>query len=221
MVSSEYDAGSLATAMRTTTKDLCVALWERQVGLQVLALDNAIRKFKEDSDPLDLFTHVILNLWHHLNRMQNNGANLLHQPIDRLAIKISREKQPRLPDSEIETDQTTEIPLQAKISSHLSEIQRATTPPPWTNRWIDAPAEHQYNTTYAPYNPGAPLFVPTSITRQAVISGIVVDQSLADADIFRFGSGSAPKNRKIEMNEAVCKRGEVAGRTASPTAGML
>ncbi|OWY94380.1 hypothetical protein PHMEG_00035911 [Phytophthora megakarya] len=42
--------------------DLCVALWERQHWLQVSALDNAVRKFKEDSDPLDLFTHVINGL---------------------------------------------------------------------------------------------------------------------------------------------------------------
>ncbi|OWY93911.1 hypothetical protein PHMEG_00036518, partial [Phytophthora megakarya] len=54
---------------------------------------------------------------------------------------------------------------------------------PWRNCWIDAPAEHPYNTTYAPCNPEAPVFVPASMTRQAVISGIVVDQSLADADL--------------------------------------
>ncbi|OWZ11188.1 hypothetical protein PHMEG_00015830 [Phytophthora megakarya] len=30
--------------------DLCVALWERRHRLQVLALDNAIRKFKVDPD---------------------------------------------------------------------------------------------------------------------------------------------------------------------------
>ncbi|OWY98784.1 hypothetical protein PHMEG_00030364 [Phytophthora megakarya] len=54
---------------------------------------------------------------------------------------------------------------------------------PWRNCWIDAPAEHPYNTTYAPCNPSAPVFVPASMTRQAVISGIVVDNYLADADL--------------------------------------
>ncbi|OWZ00878.1 hypothetical protein PHMEG_00027838 [Phytophthora megakarya] len=43
------------------------------------------------------------------------------------AIKISREKHPRLPDREIETDQATEISLQAKTSSRLSKLQRAST----------------------------------------------------------------------------------------------
>ncbi|OWZ17544.1 LOW QUALITY PROTEIN: hypothetical protein PHMEG_0008495 [Phytophthora megakarya] len=46
---------------------------------------------------------------------------------------------------------------------------------PWGNCWIDAPAEHPYNTTYAPCNPEAPVFVPSSMPRQAVISGIVVN----------------------------------------------
>ncbi|OWY98133.1 hypothetical protein PHMEG_00031172 [Phytophthora megakarya] len=36
---------------------------------------------------------------------------------------------------------------------------------------------------YAPCNPEAPVFVPASMTRQAVISSIAVDQSLADADL--------------------------------------
>ncbi|OWY95957.1 hypothetical protein PHMEG_00033899 [Phytophthora megakarya] len=44
--------------------DLCVALWERRHWLQVSALDNAIRRFKEDSDPLDPFTHVVLGFWY-------------------------------------------------------------------------------------------------------------------------------------------------------------
>ncbi|OWZ01821.1 hypothetical protein PHMEG_00026723 [Phytophthora megakarya] len=54
---------------------------------------------------------------------------------------------------------------------------------PGRNGWIDAPAEHPYNTTYAHCNPDAPLFVPFSMTRQTVISGIVVDQALADSDL--------------------------------------
>ncbi|OWY94097.1 hypothetical protein PHMEG_00036271, partial [Phytophthora megakarya] len=54
---------------------------------------------------------------------------------------------------------------------------------PWRNCWIDASAEHPYNTTYAPCNPSAPLFVPTSMTQQAVISSIFVDNSLANVDL--------------------------------------
>ncbi|OWY96760.1 hypothetical protein PHMEG_00032892 [Phytophthora megakarya] len=54
---------------------------------------------------------------------------------------------------------------------------------PWRNCWIDAPAEHPYNTTSAPCNSEAPVFVPASMTRQAVVSSIAVDQSLSDADL--------------------------------------
>ncbi|OWY91111.1 hypothetical protein PHMEG_00040449, partial [Phytophthora megakarya] len=54
---------------------------------------------------------------------------------------------------------------------------------PWRNCWIDAPGEHPYNTTYAPCNPEAPVFVPASMTRQAAVPSIAVDQSLADTDL--------------------------------------
>ncbi|OWZ07651.1 hypothetical protein PHMEG_00019926 [Phytophthora megakarya] len=64
--------------------DLCVALWERRHWVQVSTLVNAIHRFKEDSDPLDPFTHVILGMWYHLNRIRNNRADLLRQHIDRL-----------------------------------------------------------------------------------------------------------------------------------------
>ncbi|OWY99616.1 hypothetical protein PHMEG_00029356 [Phytophthora megakarya] len=47
---------------------------------------------------------------------------------------------------------------------------------PWRNCWIDAPADHPYNTTYAPCNPEAPFSLSS-------LASISVDQSLADADL--------------------------------------
>ncbi|OWZ15133.1 LOW QUALITY PROTEIN: hypothetical protein PHMEG_00011275 [Phytophthora megakarya] len=170
--------------------DLCIALRERRHWLQVSAVDNAIRKFKEGPDPLDPFTHVILGLWRHLNRMRNNRADLLRQQIDRLWewCTSAGGRTSTLP---------TEVllePSYVQYSKEVLEWAPATKDwfrelrvldanQPWRNCWIDAPAEHPCNTTYAPCNPGAPLFVPTSMTRQAVISDFVVDQSLADADL--------------------------------------
>ncbi|OWZ03682.1 hypothetical protein PHMEG_00024540 [Phytophthora megakarya] len=71
--------------------DLCVALWERRHWLKVSALDNAIRKFKEGSDPLDPFTHVILGLWHDINRMRNNRADLLQVLLESSYLQYSTE----------------------------------------------------------------------------------------------------------------------------------
>ncbi|KAF1788348.1 hypothetical protein GQ600_23624 [Phytophthora cactorum] len=39
---------------------------------------------------------------------------------------------------------------------------------PWHTGWVDAPSQHPYNTTFAPCNPGFPLFVPTGQTRETV-----------------------------------------------------
>ncbi|OWZ00520.1 hypothetical protein PHMEG_00028270 [Phytophthora megakarya] len=164
--------------------DLCVALWERRHWLQVSALDNAIRRFKQDSDPLDPFTH------YHLNRMRNNRADLLRQQIDRLwEWCTSAGGRTRTLPTEVLLEPSylqysTEVPEWApNFTDWFLELRVLDAKQPWRNCWIDAPAEHPYNTTYAPCNPSVPLFVPASMTRQAVVSSIVVDKSLADADL--------------------------------------
>ncbi|OWZ05026.1 hypothetical protein PHMEG_00022960 [Phytophthora megakarya] len=155
-------------------------------GLILLALDNAIRRFKEDSDPLDPFTQVILGLWYHLNRMRKNRVDLLRQQIDRLwEWCTSAGGRTRTLPTEVLLE-----PRYLQYSTEMLEWAPDTTDwfralrvldakQPWRNCWIDAPAEHPYNTTYAPCNPSAPLFVRTSMTREAVISSIV----LADGDL--------------------------------------
>ncbi|OWZ03409.1 hypothetical protein PHMEG_00024867 [Phytophthora megakarya] len=145
---------------------LCVALWERRHWLQVSSMDNAIQAFRKASDPRDPFTRVVLSLWADLNRTRNNRADLLRQEFDRL------------------WDWPALSPILNRsvgvCSYHRGLVSRAAA---LENCSIDSPAEHPYNTTYAPCNPVAPVFVPASMTRQAVISGIAVDQSLADADL--------------------------------------
>ncbi|OWZ16909.1 LOW QUALITY PROTEIN: hypothetical protein PHMEG_0009232 [Phytophthora megakarya] len=166
--------------------DLCVAFWEHRHWLRVPALDNAIRKFKED--PLDPFTHVILGLWHHLNL--EHRADLLHQQIDQLwewctgagGRTLTLPTEVLLEPSYLQY--STEVLEWAPATKDwFRELRVLEAKQRWRNGWIDAPAEHPYNTTYAPCNPTASHFVPTSMTRQAVISDIVVDQSLADADL--------------------------------------
>ncbi|OWZ06829.1 hypothetical protein PHMEG_00020864 [Phytophthora megakarya] len=76
------------------------------------------------------------------------------------------------------------------------------------NCWIDAPAEHPYNTTYAPCNPSAPLFVLASMTRQAVISSIAVDNSLADADFTAPWVTTAPSVDEISEGSPAKTVGE-------------
>uniref|UniRef100_H3GX77 Uncharacterized protein n=1 Tax=Phytophthora ramorum TaxID=164328 RepID=H3GX77_PHYRM len=52
---------------------------------------------------------------------------------------------------------------------------------PWRNCWVDGPASHPFNTTFAPCNPQVPLFVPWGMTQAEVVSGLMVDPSLSSA----------------------------------------
>ncbi|POM65728.1 Hypothetical protein PHPALM_18517 [Phytophthora palmivora] len=54
---------------------------------------------------------------------------------------------------------------------------------PWRNCWMDAPAEHPYNTTFAPCNPDVPLFVPRHRSYASVASSIMVNPALDPAAV--------------------------------------
>ncbi|OWZ03075.1 hypothetical protein PHMEG_00025261 [Phytophthora megakarya] len=174
--------------------DLCVALWERRHWLQVSSMDNAIQAFRKASDPRDPFTRVVLSLWADLNRTRNNRADLLRQQFDRLWDWCSKTNggSGNLPTEVLLEPSYLQYSMEvlewAPVTEDRSrELRVLDAEQPWRNSWIDAPVEHPYNTTYAPCNPSVPLFVATSMTGQAVLSGIVVDQSLADADLVPHG----------------------------------
>ncbi|OWZ11189.1 LOW QUALITY PROTEIN: hypothetical protein PHMEG_00015831 [Phytophthora megakarya] len=116
--------------------------------------------------------------------MRNNPADLLRQQIDRLAGGRTRTLPTEVLLEPSYLQYSTEVLEWAPdITDWFRELRVLDAKQPWMNCWIDATAEHPYNTTYALCNPSAPLFVPTSMTQQAVIYGIVVDHSLADTDL--------------------------------------
>ncbi|OWZ02186.1 hypothetical protein PHMEG_00026293 [Phytophthora megakarya] len=142
--------------------DLCDALWERRHWLQVSSMDNAIQAFRKASDPRDPFTRVILSLWADLNRTRNNRADLLRHLPTKVLLEPSY------------LQYSLEVLAWAPNTDDWSrELRVLDAEQPWRSCWIDAPATHPYNTTYAPCNSEAP----------AVITSIAVDQSLADADL--------------------------------------
>ncbi|OWY92631.1 hypothetical protein PHMEG_00038291, partial [Phytophthora megakarya] len=147
-------------------------------------MDSTIQAFRKASDPRDPFTRVILSLWADLNWTRNNRADLLPQLSPVLTGGVNTEDWSR-------------------------ELRVLDAEQPWRNCWIDAPAEHPYNTTYAPCNSEAPVFVPASMTRQAVISGIAVDQSLADADLVApwIAQGSAVSEIAGDASAEVVEEG--------------
>ncbi|OWZ04223.1 LOW QUALITY PROTEIN: hypothetical protein PHMEG_00023909 [Phytophthora megakarya] len=149
--------------------DLCVALWERRHWLQVSSMDNAIQAFRKASDPREPFTRFD-RLWDWCSKTSGGAGNLPTEVLlEPSYLQYSMEVLEWAPTTE---DWSRELRVRGETAG------------------LNAPAEHPYNTTYAPCNPEAPVFVPASMTRQAVISSIAVDQSLADADLVALGGGS-------------------------------
>ncbi|OWZ15984.1 LOW QUALITY PROTEIN: hypothetical protein PHMEG_00010281 [Phytophthora megakarya] len=74
----------------------------------------------------------------------------------------------------------------------------------WRNCWVDAPAEHPFNTTYAPCNPEVSLFVPRTMSHAHVISSIVVHPSLNPSVL------TAPWVRE-NLEEQFCGTTDAAG----------
>ncbi|OWZ13823.1 hypothetical protein PHMEG_00012784 [Phytophthora megakarya] len=164
-------------------------------------MDNAIHAFRETSDPLDPFTRVVIDLWQ----------------FDRLWEWCAKTSGGT---GTLPTEYSMEVLKWAPATTEdwSRELRVLGAEQPWRNCWIDAPAELPYNTTYAPCNPEAPVFVPSSMTRQAFISGIVGDQSLADADLVApwIDEASAVTRTAENSSTGADEEGSVGAGNAAP-----
>ncbi|KAE8878880.1 hypothetical protein PF005_g28344 [Phytophthora fragariae] len=55
-----------------------------------------------------------------------------------------------------------------RTSDWVTEVTELDARQPWRNCWIDDPASHPFNTTFAACNPAVPLFVPHGMTSEEV-----------------------------------------------------
>ncbi|OWZ01272.1 LOW QUALITY PROTEIN: hypothetical protein PHMEG_00027376 [Phytophthora megakarya] len=169
-------AGFPVIFMRTTRMLISVSL-SGNAAIGSKSRPWITRAFCKASDPRDPFTRVVLSLLADLNRTRNNRADLIREQFDRLWDWCSK-------TSGGSGNLPTEVLLEPSYLQYSMEVLEwaPTTEDwsrelrvlgaeqPWRNCWIDVPVEHSYNTAYAPYNPEAPVFVPVSMTRQAVVS---------------------------------------------------
>ncbi|GMF25875.1 unnamed protein product [Phytophthora fragariaefolia] len=65
-----------------------------------------------------------------------------------------------------------------KTAGWVSELSALEEREPWRNGWTEVPAQHPYNTTFAPCNPSCPLLVPVGFSHDAVRGRVVLDPSL-------------------------------------------
>ncbi|OWY97107.1 LOW QUALITY PROTEIN: hypothetical protein PHMEG_00032449 [Phytophthora megakarya] len=145
--------------------DISLALWERRHWFQQSTMENAILAFRKACDPQDLSLFFVLELWSELNRARNLRADRLRLQIARLWDWCTDDDEILLEHSHLQF--SIEVLDWAPQTLDWSrELRVLDTKQPWRNCWMDAPAEHPYNTLFAPCNPEIPLFVPTAWTHK-------------------------------------------------------
>ncbi|OWY93990.1 hypothetical protein PHMEG_00036416 [Phytophthora megakarya] len=119
-------------------------------------MENAILAFRKACDPQNPFLFFVLKLWSELNRTRNLRADRLRLQIAGLWDWCTSDDGP--------PEHPTEILLEP---SHLQysievldwapqtldwsrELRVLDAQQPWRNCWVDAPAEHPYNTLFVP-----------------------------------------------------------------------
>ncbi|EGZ07808.1 hypothetical protein PHYSODRAFT_340842 [Phytophthora sojae] len=103
-----------------------------------------------------------------------------------------------------------------------SEVADVDAHEPWRNCWFQAPADHPYNTAFAPCN-DVPLFVPNGSTRETVASSVVVESSLRTSMVVApwvAEFANARRSRSPSPDEETKESG-VASSAAGSSLGVL
>ncbi|EGZ15247.1 hypothetical protein PHYSODRAFT_333515 [Phytophthora sojae] len=103
-----------------------------------------------------------------------------------------------------------------------SEVADVDAREPWRNCWFQAPADHPYNTAFAPCN-DVPLFVPNGSTRETVASSVVVESSLRTSMVVApwvAEFANARRSRSPSPDEETKELGE-ASSAAGSSLGVL
>ncbi|POM79982.1 Hypothetical protein PHPALM_2235, partial [Phytophthora palmivora] len=129
--------------------------------------------------------------WKNYNKARNPRADRIHQQMVYRVWEwsIDRDNKPRENTAEILLGSTyLQYPFEVldcapTTDDWVRELRDLDARQPWRNCWVDAPAEHPYNTTFAPCNPNVSLFVPRYWSRASVTASVVVDYTLDPAAV--------------------------------------
>ncbi|KAE9055911.1 hypothetical protein PF010_g31966 [Phytophthora fragariae] len=70
-----------------------------------------------------------------------------------------------------------------RTANWIAEVNELDARQPWRNCWIDDPASHPFNTTFAACNPAVSLFVPRGLISEEVAASVVVEPSLPASSV--------------------------------------
>ncbi|POM77298.1 Hypothetical protein PHPALM_5338 [Phytophthora palmivora] len=129
--------------------------------------------------------------WKAYNKARNLRADRLRQQMVYRVWEwsIERDSKPRENPAELLLEPSyLQYPFEVldwapTTDDWIQELIVLDTQQPWRNCWMDAPAEHPYNTTFAPCNPDVPLFVPRHRSYASVASSVVVNPALDPAAV--------------------------------------
>uniref|UniRef100_H3H6S4 Uncharacterized protein n=1 Tax=Phytophthora ramorum TaxID=164328 RepID=H3H6S4_PHYRM len=176
---------------RTEKADLGLALWERRHWVQVAAVETFLRSEAQRLGATDPSVVTLRAAWTGYNKARNLRADRIRQQMLYRCWEwcIERTGKPRESITEFLLEPTYlqysfEVIEWAPASEDwLGELATLDDRQPWRNCWVDAPASHPFNTTFAPCNPQVPMFVPRGMTQAEVVSGLMVDPSLPSVSV--------------------------------------
>uniref|UniRef100_H3H984 Uncharacterized protein n=1 Tax=Phytophthora ramorum TaxID=164328 RepID=H3H984_PHYRM len=176
---------------RTEKADLGLALWERRHWVQVAAVETFLRSEAQRLGATDPSVVALRAAWTEYNKARNLRADRIRQQMLYRCWEwcIERTGKPRESITEFLLEPTYlqysfEVIEWAPASEDwLGELATLDDKQPWRNCWVDTPAIHPFNTTFAPCNPQVPMFVPRGMTQAEVVSGLMVDPSLPSSSV--------------------------------------
>ncbi|KAE9320362.1 hypothetical protein PR003_g17731 [Phytophthora rubi] len=186
----------------TEKADLGFALWERRHWVKV----SAIEAYFDDLAARHGRRHPLLlrlrQLWREYSRGRNLRADRLRQQlVKRLwtgCIEYNREPRHFYTETLLEPSYLQYsfevLEWAPRTADWIAEVTELDARQPWRNCWIDDPASHPFNTTFAACNPDVPLFVPRGMTSEEVAASVVVEPTLPASVVSapwvtQFGAG--------------------------------
>ncbi|POM66573.1 Hypothetical protein PHPALM_17548 [Phytophthora palmivora] len=203
--------------------DLGLALWERRHWIQVSAVENYLRRLEREHGRKDPLVVALVAKWKTYNKARNLRADRLRQQMVYRVCEwsIERDNKPRENPAELLLEPSyLQYPFEVldwapTTDNWIQELVVLDAQQPWRNCWMDAPAEHPYNTTFAPCNPDVPLFVPRHRSYASVASSIMVNPALDPAAV------RAPWAAEASDIPSAAPEAPVSGILGSPPADIL
>ncbi|GMF14868.1 unnamed protein product [Phytophthora fragariaefolia] len=182
--------GTRSTAIEPHS-DLGFALWERAHWISVAAVEQWLQQLSDRIGPDTPDYLETEAAWRAYNKARNLRADRLRLQIPKwfwvwctpdASGKIKCPPEILLEPSMLQYsfDTLTWAPSTAAWTVEVVDLDARQ---PCRNCWVGLPAEHPFNTTFAPCNSSVPLFIPEGSTREEVGAAIVVNPALSQPHV--------------------------------------